>query len=60
MDQCEHERLENAHQSAQLLLSKLQEIHNKTGNVAIEELMVDAIRQIANISRLLVRLTQGT
>ena len=60
MDQYEHEGLENAHQSARLLLSKLQEIHNKTGNVAIEELMVDAIRQIANISRLLVRLTQGT
>jgi virulence-associated protein VapD len=60
MDQHEHERLEKAHQSAQLLLSDLREIHNKTGSVAIEELMVDTIRQIANISRLLVRLTQGT
>ena len=56
MTQDERERLEKAHDAAQLLLSDIREIHAKTGCVAVEELMFPHIEQVANISRLLGRL----
>ena len=52
------ERIAKAHQTAQLLLRELQEIHNKTDCVAVEELMVPAIQQVSGISRLLGRLSK--
>jgi hypothetical protein len=58
MNANEQERLTKAHQSAQLLLSDVQEVHAKTGNVALEELMMDAIEQVAGLSRLLGRLAE--
>ena len=56
MNQNERERLEKAHQAAQLLLSDIRDIHAKTDCVALEELMSNAIQQVANLSRLLGRL----
>jgi hypothetical protein len=50
------ERLEKAHQAAQLLLNDLRDIHSKTQCVAIEELTLPLIKQVANLSRLLGRL----
>lgn len=58
MDQHERERLEKAHQAAQLLLSDVREILSKTDSMALEELMVAAIEQVASISRLLGRLAE--
>ena len=56
MTQNERERLEKAHQAAQLLLADIQEIHAKTDCVAVEELIFPHIGQIANIERMLGRL----
>ena len=56
MTQNERERLEKAHQTAQLLLSDIREIHAKTDCVALEELIFPLIERVANISRLLGRL----
>ena len=56
MNPIELEKMVKAHHSAQLLLSDLREIHAKTDCVALEELMSNAIQQVANISRLLGRL----
>ena len=42
----------------QLLLSDLREIQAKTANVAVEELMLAAIEQVASIRRLLGRLSK--
>ena len=56
MDPTEQERLVKAHQAAQLLLGDVREIHGKTDSVAVEELMLPTIEQVANISRLLGRL----
>ena len=58
MDTNERERLTKAHQSAQLALSDLREIHVKTDSVAIEELMQVAIVEVTNLSRLLGRLAK--
>ena len=58
MDENEKERLTKAHQTAQLLLSDLREIHGKTDSVAIEELMQTAIVEVTNLSRLLGRLAR--
>lgn len=58
MDKNERERLEKAKQCAQLLLSDIQEVHAKTDNVALEELMTSTIQQLANIIRLLKRLSE--
>ena len=58
MDPDEKERLTKAHQTAQLLLSDLREIHGKTDSVAIEELMQTAIVEVTNLSRLLGRLAK--
>lgn len=58
MDENEQERIAKAHQTAQLLLNDLREIHNKTDSVAVEELMQTAIQQVANLSRLLDRLAK--
>jgi hypothetical protein len=58
MDATERERLSKAHQSAQLLLADIQEIHAKTNRVAVEELMFSVITQVANIRRLLKRLSE--
>lgn len=56
MPQTERERLTKAHQSAQFLLNDLRDIHAKTECVAVEELMMTAIEQVANTSRMLGRL----
>jgi hypothetical protein len=58
MDAAERERLIKAHQAAQLLLADVQEIHAKTDSVALEELMMGTIEQVAKISRLLGRLSE--
>lgn len=58
MDNQENERLVKAHQAAQLLLSDLREVYGKTDTVAVEELMMPAIEQISNLSRLLGRLAK--
>ncbi len=56
MDPNERERLQEAHHSAQLLLTDIREIHAKTDSVTIEELMFPLIGQVANIERMLGRL----
>lgn len=58
MDKNERERLTKAHQSAQLLLVDVREIHAKTNSLAVEELMMGTIEQVAKISRLLGRLSE--
>jgi hypothetical protein len=58
MDKNEQERLTKAHQSAQLLLADVRNIQAKTDSVALEELMLGAIEQVATISRLLGRLSE--
>ena len=58
MDAMERKRLTKAHQAAQLLLADLREVHAKTDNVALDELMVNVITQVTNISRLLKRLSE--
>ena len=58
MDAAERERLTKAHQSAQLLLADVREVHAKTDSVALEELMMGTIEQVAKISRLLERLSE--
>ena len=58
MDKNEQERLTKAHQSAQLLLGDVRDIQAKTDSVALEELMLAAIEQVANLSRLLGRLSE--
>jgi hypothetical protein len=58
MDKTELERLTNAHQTAQLLLADAKEVYSKTNSVALEELMMGTIEQIANITRLLKRLSE--
>ena len=58
MDKNERERLTKAHQCAQLLLADVREVVAKTDNVAIEELMVNVVTQVANIDRLLKRLSE--
>jgi hypothetical protein len=54
----ENERLTKAHQTAQLLLSDLREVYSKADTVAVEELMMPAIEQVSNLSRLLGRLAK--
>jgi hypothetical protein len=56
MNQNERERLEKAHQTTQVLLADVRDIHGKTNSIALEELMTPLIGQIASISRLLGRL----
>lgn len=56
MNQNERERLEKAHQTTQLLLSDIREIHGKTDCLALEELAGPMFAQVASISRLLGRL----
>jgi hypothetical protein len=58
MDENERERLTKAHQAAQLLLSDVKEVYSKASSVALEELMMGTIDQIANITRLLGRLSE--
>jgi len=58
MEKNERERLTKAHQCAQLLLADVREVHAKTDSVALEELMVNAITDVVNISRLLKRLSE--
>jgi hypothetical protein len=58
LDQYERERLTKAHQTAQLLLTDVREVHAKTDCLAIEELMIGTIEQVAKISRLLGRLAE--
>jgi hypothetical protein len=58
MDKNERERLTKAHQAALLLLADVREVHAKTNSIALEELMINAIEQIASISRLLKRLSE--
>ena len=52
----ERKRLAKAHQSAQQLLADVREVQARTSSVAVEELMLTAIEQLARISRLLGRL----
>ena len=58
MDAMERERLTKAHHAAQLLLADAREVHAKTDSVALEELMIEVITQVTNISRLLRRLSE--
>ncbi len=54
----EHERLTKAHQTAQLLLADVREVHAKADSVAMDELMIGVVAQVANITRLLKRLSE--
>jgi hypothetical protein len=56
----ERERLTKAHQSAQQLLSDLREVQAKTDDLAIEELMLIGLEDVAKISRWLGRLSTTT
>lgn len=58
MDQNERERLTKAHQSAQQLLEEIRDLHAKTDNVALEELMLTSIEQVSRTNRLLKRLLE--
>ncbi len=58
MDAMERERLTKAHQTAQLLLADVREVHAKANDVAMDELMIGVVAQVANISRLLSRLAE--
>lgn len=58
MNKNERERLTKAHHSAQLLLADVRDIQAKTDSVAVEELMLATIEQVANIRRLLGRLSE--
>ena len=50
-------RFKKAHALAQLLLDDIRDVHSKTNSIAVEELMVSAIEQVVNLSRLLNRLS---
>ena len=52
----ERKRLVKAHQTAQQLLADVRDIQRRTICVAVEELMLTAIEQVAHIRRLLGRL----
>ena len=58
MDANERERLTKAHQAAQLLLADVREVCVKTDSLALEELAIRMIEQVADISRLLGRLSE--
>ena len=58
MNAMDRERLTKAHQTAQLLLADVREIHAKADSVAMDELMIGVVAQVANISRLLKRLSE--
>ncbi len=55
----ENERLVKAEQTAGLLASDLREILKATDNLALEEIMVEAIEQVARLQRRLKRFSQG-
>jgi hypothetical protein len=58
MDAMERERLTKAYQTAQLLLADVREVHAKAISVAMDELMIGVVAQVANICRLLKRLSE--
>ncbi len=57
MTQDERERLQKAHHAAQLLLADIREIYSKAESVILEELIFPHIEQVANIERMLGRLS---
>ncbi len=57
MTQNERERLEKAHHAAQLLLADIRDIYANAESVILEELIVPHIKQVANIERMLGRLS---
>jgi hypothetical protein len=59
MKPSERERLTKAHQSARQLLADVRDLHAQTENVALEELALKLIEQVAEISRLLGRLSKA-
>ena len=58
MDKNELERLVKAEQCAALLISDLREIMTRTDNVPLEEIMVEAIDQVAKLHRRLKRFAE--
>jgi len=58
MSDNERERIVKAHQAAALLLADLREVQAKTDFIALEELMLDSIDQVAKISRRLGRIAE--
>jgi len=55
MDDNEKERLVKAEQCAELLASDLREILTHTDNLALDEIMIEAIEQVEKIRRRLKR-----
>lgn len=55
MDEMEKERLVKAEHAAGFLLDDMREIHKYTDNLALEEIMIEAIKQVAKIHRRLKR-----
>ena len=58
MTEIERERIVKAHQAASFLLSDLREIQAKTDCIALEEMMLDSIEQVAKMSRRLGRIAE--
>ena len=58
MDQNEIERLTKAEHSAGFLLDDLREIVKSTDNVALEEIVVEAIQQVAKLHNRLKRIAE--
>jgi hypothetical protein len=55
MDENEKERLVKAEQAAGLLSSDLREILTRTDNLALDEIMLEAIQEVEKIRRRLKR-----
>jgi hypothetical protein len=58
MTKIERERIVKAHQAATLLLADLRAIQAKTDCIALEEMMLDSIEQVAKMSRRLGRIAE--
>jgi hypothetical protein len=58
MDEKERERLTKAKDSAFLLLSDLRAVVTKTDNLALEELIVEAVEQVQKLHRRLKRFAE--
>ena len=54
----ERERIVKTHQAAALLLADLREVQAKTDCIALEEMMLEAIEQVAKLSRKLGRIAE--
>ena len=58
MTEMERERIVKSHQAASLLLADLREVQAKTDSVALEEMILDSIEQVAKLSRRLGRIAE--